>query len=187
MSRSLPLALTRILPEGRCRLPEQSGQGRTTVGSADSRTAHRALRSVFMDVVAFRTDQELSQARLRLLEYDGCTRGRDSSPRGRVVRLRGQPRDRLALLRGSRYRSMQAIMIETTAREQPVFRWPPADRPWQCLGLVAGWLLPLFRYRGVLVERKSPVGRLRPMLCMRAGHRAIRGCAARAARQPRRL
>ncbi len=42
-----------------------------------------------------------------------------------------------SLLRGSRYRSMGAIMIEPSARRQLVFRGP-ADEPWQRLGLAAG-------------------------------------------------
>ncbi len=34
-SSIFPLALTRIFPEARCRVPGQSGQDRTTVGRAD--------------------------------------------------------------------------------------------------------------------------------------------------------
>ena len=74
-SSSLPFALTRNLPEGWWRVPEQSGQGFTTAGRPDSRTTHRALRLVFTDA-AFRVQRELSRTRPRLLGSGGCTTGR---------------------------------------------------------------------------------------------------------------
>jgi hypothetical protein len=71
-------------------VPEQSRQGFTTAGRPDSRTTHRALRSVFTDAAAFRIQRELWRARPRLLGSGGCTTGLVAAP-GRVVRLRGRP------------------------------------------------------------------------------------------------
>ena len=130
-SRSLPFALTRNLPEGWWRAPEQSMQGFTTTGRPHWRTAQSALRSIFIDMADSRLQRELSRARPRLRDLAGVHTRARSLHRSRVVRLRPRSRERSTAGTWQRHRSMRRIVSEAVSLRQVVFRLP---RDWPITG-----------------------------------------------------